>query len=67
MPNTNKIQLILDGAFMPDYYSPLASHFLNIWVEFEIFGDNNNTDNLESKYKDLHHWVCFIIIINNYE
>lgn len=64
MPNSNKIQLILDGAFMPDYYSPLASHFLNIWVEFEIFDENNSTNKLELKYEDLNRWVCFIIINN---
>lgn len=35
MPNTNKIELVLAGAFMPEYYSSLATHFFNIWVEFE--------------------------------
>ncbi|XP_050545556.1 P protein isoform X2 [Daktulosphaira vitifoliae] len=35
MPDTNKIQIVLAGAFVPQYYRYLATHFLNIWVEFE--------------------------------
>lgn len=61
MPNTNKIQLILDGSFMPDYYSSLASHFLNIWVEFETYEEYNSTNKLDLIYENTHdHWVCYI-------
>ncbi|VVC40695.1 Hypothetical protein CINCED_3A022746 [Cinara cedri] len=47
MPTTNKIQIMLDGAFMPDYYSALATHYLNVWVEFETSEENNNSKKLE--------------------
>lgn len=57
MPNTNKIQLMLAGAFMPDYYGSLATHFLNIWVEFETFNENSNAQKLGLKYEDVHHMV----------
>lgn len=64
MPNTNKIQLILAGAFMPDYYSSLATHFMNIWVEFESTGRYNGTQKLgfksESNPKDTNLKVCSI-------
>lgn len=67
MPNTNKIQLILAGAFMPDYYSSLATHFMNIWVEFESTGRYNGTQKLgfksESNPKDTRLRVCFIYSI----
>lgn len=60
MPNTNKIQLMLDGAFMPDYYSSLATHFLNIWVEFETIEEYNKIKQLGLKYEDIHHKVYYI-------
>lgn len=66
MPNTNKIQLTLAGAFMPDYYSALATHFLNIWVEFETTGPYNAPKKLgstsKSKYEDVYRRVCFFFI-----
>lgn len=67
MPNTNKIQVSLAGAFMPDYYSSLATHFLNIWVEYETTGPYNALQKLgstsKSKFEDLHRRVCFLIIL----
>jgi len=64
MPNTNKIQLILAGAFLPDYYSTLATHFFNIWIEFEPAEDYDMPSKLGLKLEDIHQSrVCFIIII----
>lgn len=60
MPNTNKIQLMLAGAFMPDYYGSLATHFLNIWVEFDTVDEFNDTKTLGLKYDDMNHRVSFI-------
>lgn len=62
MPNTNKIQLILGGAFMPVYYSTLATHFFNIWIEFEPNEEYDMPSKLGLKYEDTHKKVCFIII-----
>jgi len=59
MPNTNKIQITLAGAFMPDYYSSLATHFLNVWVEFETSKEHYENNKLGLKYEDVHHSVCF--------
>lgn len=58
MPNTNKIQLMLAGAFVPEYYSYLATHFLNIWVEFETFQEYIDAKNLGLKNEDIRHRVC---------
>jgi hypothetical protein len=64
MPNTNQIQLILAGAFMPDYYSTLATHFFNIWIEFEPIVEYDMPSNLGLKLEDIHQSrVIFIIII----
>lgn len=65
MPNTNKIQLILAGAFMPDYYSTLATHFFNIWIEFDPAEEYDMPSKLGLKYENMNQRVCFIIIINN--
>jgi len=65
MPNTNKIQLILAGAFMPDYYSTLATNFFNIWIEFDPFDEYDMPSKLGLKYEDMHQRVCFIISNNN--
>jgi len=54
MPNTNKIQLTLAGAFMPDYYSTLATHFFNIWIEFEPIEEYDTPSNLGLKLEDIH-------------
>ncbi|XP_050055665.1 P protein-like isoform X2 [Aphis gossypii] len=54
MPNTNKIQLILAGAFLPDYYSTLATHFFNIWIEFEPAEDYDMPSKLGLKLEDIH-------------
>lgn len=63
MPNTNKIQLILAGAFMPDYYSTLATHYFNIWIEFDPTEEYDMQPKLGLKNEDMHQRVCFIIII----
>lgn len=55
MPNTNKIQLMLAGAFMPDYYSSLATHFFNIWVEFEPSSRYNMSTNVGLEYNNNHY------------
>lgn len=57
---TNKIQIMLDGAFMPDYYSSLATYYLNVWVEFETF-EEFNMQQLPLKSENLRHTVCFNI------
>ncbi|XP_016656534.1 P protein isoform X3 [Acyrthosiphon pisum] len=54
MPNTNKIQLILAGAFMPDYYSTLATHFFNIWIEFDPTEEYDVPSKSGLKYDDMH-------------
>jgi len=63
MPNTNKIQLILAGAFMPDYYSILASHFFSIWIEFEPTEEYDIPSKLGLKYDGGNQKVCLILII----
>jgi len=63
MPNTNKIQLILAGAFMPDYYSILATHFFNIWIEFDPAEEYDMSSKLGLKHDDMHQRVCFILVI----
>jgi len=63
MPNTNKIQLVLAGAFMPDYYSTLATHFFNIWIEFDPAEEYDMSSKLGFKYENMGQRVCFIIII----
>lgn len=57
MPNTNKIQIMLAGAFVPEYYSYLATHFLNIWVEFETLEEYMGAKRV-FKDEDLRHRVC---------
>jgi len=64
MPKTNKIQITLAGAFMPDYYSSLATHFLNVWVEFETSTDRYGTNQLGLKHEDIRRSVCFICCLN---
>lgn len=66
MPMTNKIKIMLDGAFMPDYYSSLATYYLNVWVEFETAEEYNTSKQLILKSENLCHTVCFnIILISN--
>lgn len=53
---------------MPDYYSSLASHYLNIWVDFESYEQNNLTNMSKSEsVNNMHHKVCLIVIINNFK
>lgn len=48
---------------MPDYYSSLASHYLNIWVDFESYEQPNVTSLSKSEFVDsMRHRVCLIII-----
>jgi hypothetical protein len=55
MPNSTKIQLMLAGAFMPDYYSSLATHFFNIWVEFEPSSRYNMSDSFRLEHINNHY------------
>lgn len=67
MPMTNKIQIMLDGAFMPDYYSSLATYYLNVWVEFETAEEYDTAKESMLKSENFCHTVCFnmILITNN--
>jgi len=51
---------MLAGAFMPDYYGSLATHFLNVWVEFEMTEEHYETNGFKLKYQDVNHLVCFL-------
>ncbi|XP_050433638.1 P protein-like isoform X2 [Adelges cooleyi] len=53
MPDTSKIQIVLAGAFVPQYYRYLATHFFNIWVEFETDEDYMNAKRLGLKDEEI--------------